>query len=249
MNKNKINNVFQASIFDNEPGQRPASGKNTPVEKAGKRKEITKEPATTLMKTVAEKAFVESKARKVFSQEEIDEILDKKTFGEDLTKQDRAILRIQYKKMKSWVKEKEAGNQSQVIAIPSLTDGTDEFYKVFDFSALYYVYRLADRMGRNATLRIDKDERPKMLYQASIKDIVKFAEQFQELENPTIEKTLEGIYIFTLKRPLSDEELGQLRAIEEERRERLNGIVKPKAMDPAVFQSLLTVVRQVAPKV
>ena len=193
MNKNKANNVFQTSIFDNEPGQRPASVKNTPVEKAGKRKDAVKEPATTLMKTVAEKAFVESKARKVFSQEEIDEILDKKTFGEDLTKQDRAVLRMQYKKMKSWVKEKEAGNQSQVIAIPSLTDGTDEFYKVFDFSALYYVYRLADRMGRNATLRIDKDERPKMLYQASIKDIEKFTEQFQELENPTVEKTLEGV--------------------------------------------------------
>ena len=50
MNKNKANNVFQTSIFDGEPGQRPASVKNTPVEKAGKRKDAVKEPATTLCK-------------------------------------------------------------------------------------------------------------------------------------------------------------------------------------------------------
>ncbi|MBR3253851.1 hypothetical protein IKF86_01220 [Candidatus Saccharibacteria bacterium] len=50
MNKNKANNVFQTSIFDNEPGQRPASGKNTPEKKTSRQKEIAKEPVTTLCK-------------------------------------------------------------------------------------------------------------------------------------------------------------------------------------------------------
>ena len=145
----KKNSSLQMSIFDNEPAQRPASGENAPGLATPKNGAKTREPATPLMKKVAEVAFDPKKARRVFSQEEIDEILDKKAFGEDLTKQDRAVLRAQYKKMKAWVKEKEVSNKSQIFAIPSVVDGSDEFYKVFDFSALYYVHKLADRMGRN----------------------------------------------------------------------------------------------------
>ena len=39
-----------------------------------------------------------------------------------------------------------------IIVVPSLL-GDAKFYKVFEFSALYYVYRLAERMERNGIFK------------------------------------------------------------------------------------------------
>lgn len=47
---------------------------------------------------------------------------------------------------------------------------------------------------------------------------------------------------------MSDDELAELRLVEETRRESLYNTLKPKRMDPAIFQGILTVVRQVGPR-
>lgn len=212
-------------------------------------KKPDKKPATPLMKRVAARTLNEKNMKKVFTQEEISEIMSKKSAGEKLTVEESTAIRAHYRKMKKRVKELEKGNQSRLIVVPSISQG-DQFYKVFDFSALYYVYRLADRMGRNARLSNDDDHTSKMLHSASLVDVEKFIRQFKMFEgSDRIEKTEEGIYICYLKRPLTDDEVGQLRMVEETRRKQLQDMIRPKAMDPAVFQAILMVVRQTAPRV
>lgn len=211
-------------------------------------KKQTPEPATKLMKTVAAKTMNKKNMNKVFSPEEIEEILAKRDSGEKLATVEQKAIEAEYRRIKRRAKEMEKGNQSRIIVVPSIKSG-DGFYKVFDFSALYYVYRLADRMGRSAKLMNDNDRYSKMLYAASLVNIDKFIEQFKRFENSQVDLTEDGIYIFTLKKPLTDDEVGQLRMIEETRREKLHNILKPKNMDPAVFQGILMVVRQVAPRV
>ena len=206
------------------------------------------EPATDLMKTVAAKTMNQKSLNKVFSPEEIEEILAKRDSGEKLTTAEQRAIEAEYRRIKRHAKEMEKGNNDRVIVVPSIKSN-DGFYKVFDFSALYYVYRLADRMGRSAKLMNDNDRYSKMIHAASLVNIDKFIEQFKRLENPRIDLTEDGIYIFTLKKPLTDTEVAQLRLIEETRRDKLHNILKPKNMDPAVFQAILMVVRQVAPKV
>ena len=169
--------------------------------------------------------------------------------GEALESPEYQAIREEYRAIKRHAKELEKGNQSRLIVVPSIVT-REGFYKVFDFSALYYVYNLADRMGRKAKIMNDNDRYSKMIHSASIVDIEKFIEQFKRLEDSNkIEKTEDGIYIFTLKKPLTDDEVGQLRLVEETRRDKLHNIMKPKSMDPAVFQAILMVVRQVAPKI
>ncbi len=206
------------------------------------------EPATDLMKTVAARTMNQRSMKKVFSLEEIEEILAKRDNGEKLTTVEQRAIEAEYRRIKRHVKEMEKGNNGRVIVVPSIKSN-DGFYKVFDFSALYYVYRLADRMGRSAKLMNDNDRYSKMIHAASLVNIDKFIEQFKRLENPRVDITEDGIYIFTLKKPLTDTEVAQLRLIEETRRDKLHNILKPKNMDPAVFQAILMVVRQVAPKV
>ena len=133
----------QIGFFD----KKPSNAKTSSIERL---------PATDLMKTVASKTYDARKISKVFTDAEIEEILLKRDGGAELVDSEKKALREKYYKMKLWVKEKEKTNTSQLFVVPSLIS-SDTFYKVFNFSALYYVYRLADRMGRNATLRIDKD--------------------------------------------------------------------------------------------
>ena len=140
-------------------------------------------PATKLMKTVASKTKNMKNMVKVFSPEEIEEIMARRDDGDELTQTEHKAIREQYRKMKRRVKEMEKGNREKIIAIPSITN-KGGFYKLFDFSALYYVYRLANRMGRNARLMSDGDRYSKTLYSASLVDIDKFVEQFKRLENP-----------------------------------------------------------------
>ena len=207
------------------------------------------EPATDLMKMVAAKTLNEKNMEKVFTQEEIEDILMRRDSGEALEPIEHKVLKEQYRKMKRFVKGLEKGNKERLILVPSISQGGG-FYKVFDFSALYYVYRLADRMGRSAKIMRDTDRFSKMNYAASLVNIEKFVEQFKRFEGETkIEITEDGVYLLTLKRALSDDEVGELRLVEETRREKLHNVLRPKAMEPAVFQAILMVVRQVAPRV
>ncbi|MBQ2660580.1 hypothetical protein IJF93_00690 [Candidatus Saccharibacteria bacterium] len=205
-------------------------------------------PATHLMKKVASLAPNAKSMKKVFSDEEIAEILDKRDAGEGLLPEEKVAIKDKYRKIKRQVKEMEKGNQSRVIVFPSLPSG-DGWYKVIEFSALYYAYRLADRMGRSARVYKDSDKFSKAIYSATFQNIEKFVDQFEWLESPKLEITADGIYIFTLQKPVSDDEVGALRRTEETRREKLHNILRPRAMDPATYQAILMIIRQVAPRV
>lgn len=207
-----------------------------------------KEPATTVMRAVAERTLDYRRMKKDFTPQEIEDIIFKRQEGDDLTKEETRALRERYRKMKRWALEKEKTNRTQIICVPCIMDNRG-FYKLFEISALYYVYRLADRMQRTANLRADSDDFLKAVHTASLTNIGKFVEQMKQLENPTVEITEDGVYVFTLKRTLTDDEVGELRRVEQERRDRLHNMIRPKAMDPATFQGILTVVRQIAPKV
>lgn len=230
--------------------------KNTP-KKQFKQQELL--PATDLMKAVAMKAPVKKRIDKVFSPEEVAEIYDKiaerksnaamqataKT-KEEVARRERTI------KVKKQAKEMEKGNQSRLILFPSYSRKKDEveWYKMGNFSALYYVYRMADRMGRSARLMRDTDKFGKMVEGvASIRNIDKFLAQVARLnEFDEHEVTLDGIYIIPLIKPLTDEEVGILRRTEAERREMMHNVLRPKRADAAIYQSILLLDRQVLPR-
>ncbi len=206
-----------------------------------------KPPATVLMKTVARRAPKKKVIEKVFSKEEIKEI-SKVHELEENAKQDRTAAKEKYRKIKRLVKEMERGNNQKIIVFPSLVNG-DGWYKVVEFSALYYVYRLAPRMGRKAHIYKDSDKYSKCLFSATFQNIEKFVYDMDRLDDlkPTI--TEDGIYIFTLKHALSDDEMAALKLTEETRREKLHNIVRPINMSPGTYQAILMVMRQVTPRV
>lgn len=228
----------QPELFDT--GSKAGNGANAAAP--------AREPATALMKTVAARTGNEKNMKKVFSPEEIDDILARRDSGEALKPVEHKAIREKYRNIKRHAKEMKKGNKERLIVVPSIITG-EGFYKVFDFSALYYVYRLADRMGRKARILNDNDRFSKMINVASIVNMDKFILQMKQLEDSEPSITEDGIYIFALKHPLTDDEVGQLRMVEETRREKLHNVLKPKAMDPAVFQGILMVVRQVGPRV
>lgn len=203
--------------------------------------------ATELMKRVAMHTSSSRDLKKTFSDAEIAEINQRKADKKAENEEQNGIDRLTYRRIKRRVKELEAGNNSRVIAFPS--PGKGGWYKMIEFSALYYAYRLAERMGRGANVRRDNDAHSKALYSVSLTNIEKFIEQFKQLETHEIEICQDGVIIFTLKRPLSDDEVGQLRNVEETRRERMHNILKPKAMSPKTYQDMLMLVRQVLPRV
>lgn len=213
--------------------------------------------ATPLMKVVAAKTMSESRMKKTFTEEEIAEIRrraermaeEEEKKAEENSPSSKEAKKL-YRKMKRFALGLEKSNRQKIILVPSFDkNGASDFYKLFDFSALYYAYRLADRMGRQARVMNDNDRYLKANYVVSLVGVGKFIQQMKEIEGPTIQKTEEGIYILTLKKPLSDDELGELYNIENTRRERLHNVLRPKAMEPVVFQGILTVMRQIAPKV
>lgn len=210
----------------------------------------SRRPATPLMKTVAAKAPNNRKSLdRAFSDAERVEI-DRK--AQKMLEEDKALkveVREKYRAIKRRVKEMEIGNQSRIIAFPSLTSG-DDWYKMMEFSALYYAYRLADRMGRKARVMKDSDRFSKAQFIASLTNIERFAEQIQDYEDGvSVEKTEDGVYIFTLPKPVTDDDYAALRRTEETRRERLHNVLKPKEMDPAIFNALLMVERQLLPRI
>ena len=206
-----------------------------------------KPPATELMKTVARKAPKNKAIQKVFSEEEIKEI-NRINVLEDNAGQDRTAAKEKYRKIKRLVKEMERGNNQKIIIFPSLVNG-EGWYKVVEFSALYYVYRLAPRMGRKAHIYKDSDKYSKCLFSATFQNIEKFVFDMDRLDDLKPEIAEDGVYIFTLKKPLTDDEVTALKLTEETRREKLHNIVRPINMSPKTYQAILMVMRQVTPRV
>lgn len=195
-----------------------------------------------MMEIVAHAVPVRKKLKKVFTDEEIAKFLDEK-----INQEARAKFKDEVKRIKRRVLDLEATNRTQLIFYKSSENG--DFYKALDTSALYYAHRLAQLMGRKCNVMIDKDRFLKADFVASISGgIDKFTKQYKELEGLEPEVTLDGIYIFPLKEPITDEEYQMLRQTEKTRQERVHNILKPKNMSPAVYQQILMIIRQLAPK-
>lgn len=205
-------------------------------------------PATELMKKVAAATMNRRNMERVFTKAEIDEIVQKHRKSLPLEDAEKRAVRERYHIIKMQVQELERGNKSKLIVYPSLVSG-DGWYKVANFSALYYSYRLAPRMGRKASLQNDKDNFCKMRYVASITKIDRFLDQFRDLEGADIKETEDGIFILGLQKELTDDEVALLKRTESTRRDSLHNLLKPAAMDPDVYTSVLTLVRQVDPRV
>lgn len=217
------------------------------------------EPASELMKIVAAKAPVKSKIKRDFTPSEQKEIQQKirkaeewkaanaKEKSEVMAERRRRIVAIKKK-----AKEMEKGNQSMIILFPSYSRNSDklEWYKMGEFSAMYYVYRMAARMGRTAKLQKDTDKFSKMHMIASIKGIDTFLTLVKNLnEIERHEETEDGFHLLYLRRPLTDEEVGVLRRTEAMRKEMMHNVLRPKKADTGVYQAILMVDRQVLPKV
>ena len=216
------------------------------------------QPATDLMKAVAMKAPVRRKIDRDFPPEVAAEI--RQNLREQKAEQTPPALvkaeadrmrREKIIKVKKIARELERGNNSRLILFPSYSRDSDqtEWYKLGNLSALYYTYRMADRMGRSARIMRDTDKFAKMDGIVSIRGIKKFIEQVELLnEFGDHEETLDGIYIFNFKRPLSPEDIAALRRTESERKKMMHNVLRPKRADPAVYQAILNIDRQVLPR-
>lgn len=217
-----------------------------------------REPASELMKVVATKVPIKGKIKRDFSSEEIKEIearITKQKINKEKELEEKTEEAIQRRKkiitVKKRAKEMEKGNQSKIIVFPSYSrkSGKLEWYKMGNFSALYYVYRMADRMGRSAKIQKDTDKFSKMEAIASIKGVEKFLELAMKLnEFERYEETLDGFFILYLKKPLTDEELGVLRRTKMIRKEVMHNVLKPKKADAGVYQAILMLDRQILPR-
>ena len=208
---------------------------------------------TQLMEAVAMKAPVKSKIEKDFPPEVADKIKrnlkDKKVMDAD--KEEEKERRKRIVKIKNLAKEMEQGNNSKVILFPSYSRKSDElsWYKMGEFSALYYVHRMAVRMGRTAKVTKDTDRFAKMHVIASVRDAEAFVERAMQLGDfERYEKTLDGFYVLYLKRALSDDEIGVLRKTEETKRQMMHNVLKPRKANAAVYQAILMLDRQVLPR-
>ena len=217
------------------------------------------EPASELMKVVAAKVPVKSKIKKDFSaneQEEIQQKIRKLAIQKTTVEKEKSEETIERRKkivaIKKKAKEMEKGNQSMIILFPSYSRDSDklEWYKMGEFSAMYYVYRMAARMGRTAKLQKDTDKFWRMSTIASIKMVDRFLELAKGLnEIDRHEETPDGFHLLYLKKPLTDDEVGVLRRTEAMRKEMMHNVLKPKKADTGVYQAILMVDRQVLPKI
>lgn len=228
-------------------------------EKSSRKKTVPNTPASELMKAVAVKAPVKAKIKRDFSQKEQKEInqrIKKAKEQKSEKSAENSPEAIERRKtivaIKKKAKEMEKGNKSTIILFPSYSRNSDklEWYKMGDFSAMYYVYRMAARMGRIAKLQKDTDKFWRMDYIASIRGVEKFLELAEKLNVfDGHEKTIDGFYLLHLKTPLTDEEVGILRRTESMRKERMHNVLRPKRADTGIYQAILAIDRQVLPKV
>lgn len=247
--KEKQTSLPLAELVKPKPKKKakPKAPASPPAPKAPAKKSA-KSAATPLMRKVAEKSYNPKIAAKVFTPEEIEDIQNRRIKHLPVSREEQETIKELYRKIKSQVREMEKTNQQRVIIFPSLTNGAG-WYKAIEFSALYYAYRLADRMGRRARVLKDSDHFSKAQFTVSIANIENFIEQFKRLEDPELEITENGVYIFTLKKPLSDDEVGRLRMTEETRREKMHNVLRPREMDPATFNAIMMIDRQLIPRI
>lgn len=224
-----------------------------------KNNQIQNKPASDLMKAVAMHAPVKKKIDKDFSPAEAAEIkrnlaiqhakkeeLAKEETPEALTRREKII------NIKKWAREIEKTNQDKLVIFPSYSRNSDklEWYKMADFSAMYYTYRMANRMGRTARIMKDTDKYAKMKAVVSIKNVELIVKQAMQLGDfSRYEKTLDEAYILYLRKPLTDEEVGVLRRTNETRHEMMHNTLRPKRADAAIYQAILMIDRQVLPRI
>lgn len=218
------------------------------------------EPATELMKVIAEKIPSKKKIKKDFSLAEQAEIFAKidserkNVSGFDAIEQEKQKIKDEewhehIRDVKKIAKNMEIGNKSKIIIFPSYSRNSREltWYKMGDFSALYYAYRMVDRMGRNfPKLQKDKDRYYKMKVIVSITNIGDFINRAMKLkEFEKHEETLDKIHILYLEKGLSDEELALLRRTGEMRKEMMHNVLRPKRAMPEMCLTILMLGRQV----
>lgn len=217
-----------------------------------------KKPASELMKMVAVKAPVKSIIKKDFTPSEQKEIFrriqESKKRKDAEAKEKSTVMSDRRKRIiaiKKKAKEMEKGNNSRIILFPSYSRDSDklEWYKMGEFSAMYYVHRMAARMGRTAKIQKDTDKFSKMSMIATIRGLDKFldlAKNLNEIEKH--EETVDGFHLLYLRKPLTDEEVGILRRTEAMRKEMMHNVLRPKRADTGVYQAILMIDRQVLPK-
>ena len=222
------------------------------------RKNEKEEPASELMKVVAAKAPSKKKILQDFSPAEQAEVFERIKQNEAKAKKEaeaekdaveNEAKRELIRKIKRLAKDMEVGNKSRIILFPSYSRKTDniEWYKMGDFSALYYTYRMADRMGRKMpTIMKDTDKFYKMRSIVAIRDIDSFIEKAMQLnEFERREETVDKIQILYLKRALEDDELSTLRRTGEMQKEMMHNVLRPKKAVPEMYLTLLMLGRQV----
>lgn len=243
----------QTELFDNEiKKDRLTVSRTGAPQKSQKPASESKKPASELMKKVAEKVPEKRKILKDFSPSEAEEIFKeikidaiKKSNKLSKTEKDQRELIYRTKRL---AKKLEVGNKSKIILFPSYSKkGTKlKWYKMGDFSAQYYMYRMADRMGRNPSPRKDSDNFARMHVIVSIGDIDKFVEEAMKLnEIVRHEETSDKIHILYLKKGLSDEEVLLLQKTEGMQKEMMHNVLKPKKAAPEVYLTLLMLARQI----
>lgn len=221
-----------------------------PIFKTSPMSETKPVTANELMKKVAVATGDVGKMKKVFTPEQIKEIMSKRQAGIKVSDEEGMALSRQTRLNKRWVTERQVGEYGKIFVYPSYTDTNGKiWYKMVDFSALYFHYHLADRMGVTANIFVDEDKYLQRRYTASIADIDRVALQFIELNVGTVEEAANGIYVFNLKEPSNTEEYSAMVLTEENKRERVRNIFRPKAMSAEAYKTLLDTIRLFEPKI
>jgi len=215
------------------------------------------EPATALMKAVASYAPSAAKMRQDFTPKEIREVnqmiakREESEIAKEARTEEEFESRKQAVRVKRIARKLESGNNSRLIFFPSYSRKTNEllWYKAGNFSALYYTYRVADRLGRIANIKKDSDHFATMNQIVSIKNIESFVEEAMQLNDfESYEKTPDDIYILYLKKPLDKEDVWVLKRTQTHQKNLASDVVRPKNADADFYQYLLIFVRELVPR-
>lgn len=232
-----------------EGGDNKAAAKNTEegyYDESG----MKIKPATPLMKKVAEAVTDKEKMQQVFTPKEIREILDKKRRKEAVTEDESVALSKATRNIKRWAKARSTGDYGRIFLYPSYTSTDGKvWYKMIDFSALYFVYFLSERMGMNVNIYADTDRYAKSDYAASVTDIKKVTSEFMRLGGKKVEVAANGVYILTLDYPFTEEDYARMLTQEREKRDKMHNILKPTAMAPATHHMYVDLLRVFGPKI
>ena len=211
---------------------------------------IRKVEASELMKKVAAATGDEKKMKKVFSKEELTEIMGRIAEGEEAESEEKQGLTRQTRANKQWVINHSAGVYDKIFFYPSYTAKNGKvWYKALDFSALYFANHIAPRLGKMANIYPDDDRYSKASYSISIYDGSGTVAQIAVLKIGTVEQTDAGIYIVTLMNPSNVEEYTMMKVAEDEKKERARNILRPYAMAPLTYKKAIDTMMLFIPKI